>query len=383
MVRKLVASVALLAMVTLSDAGNRERFPLPGLRVPDGWGVNIHFTQPAPGEVEKIAAAGFRWVRMDLTWQAVEKSKGVYDFSGYDVLMRHLRAHRMRALLILDYGNDLYEKGAPRTPESRAAFCRFVERAVERYRGRGVVWEMWNEPNIFFWQPRPNVEQYIRLARQVGETIRRVAPDEWYVGPATSGFDWAFLERCFESGMLDYWDAVSVHPYRGNEPESAAPDWARLKELVARHAPAGREVPLLSGEWGYSELYQGLNIDLQAQYIVRQYLANLMNGVGLSIWYDWKNDGNDPKETEHFFGTVDHRLVEKPAYRAAKAAASALNGLRFVARRNLGSDRDYCLEFAGAGKTVCAYWTTGEEHPATFRGRTWTLTGTPRFETLR
>ena len=28
-----------------------------------GLGVNIHFTDPEPGEIKMIAAAGFRWVR--------------------------------------------------------------------------------------------------------------------------------------------------------------------------------------------------------------------------------------------------------------------------------------------------------------------------------
>jgi hypothetical protein len=33
--------------------------------VTDGFGVNIHFTQPKAGELEMLAAAGFKWVRMD------------------------------------------------------------------------------------------------------------------------------------------------------------------------------------------------------------------------------------------------------------------------------------------------------------------------------
>src|SRR4051812_9669584 len=35
---------------------------LPSAPLPDGIGVNIHFTDPRPGEMEMLAAAGFKWV---------------------------------------------------------------------------------------------------------------------------------------------------------------------------------------------------------------------------------------------------------------------------------------------------------------------------------
>lgn len=47
---------------------------------PNGFGVNIHFTDPEPGEIKMIAEAGFRWVRMDFKWDLTEKERGRYDF---------------------------------------------------------------------------------------------------------------------------------------------------------------------------------------------------------------------------------------------------------------------------------------------------------------
>ena len=52
--------------------------------IPGALGVNIHFTDPEPGELAMLAAAGFRWVRMDFVWQSTETGKGTYDFSAYD-----------------------------------------------------------------------------------------------------------------------------------------------------------------------------------------------------------------------------------------------------------------------------------------------------------
>src|SRR4051794_32162468 len=49
--------------------------------IPNGLGVNIHFTHPKKGELEQLAGAGFKLVRMDFTWSATEKDDRSYDFS--------------------------------------------------------------------------------------------------------------------------------------------------------------------------------------------------------------------------------------------------------------------------------------------------------------
>src|SRR3954447_22228839 len=99
-----------------------QRAKLPDVTVPDAFGVNIHFTQPQPGEMQMLADAGFKWVRMDFTWGGTERKKGEYDFSRYDGLIKSLEPHGIRALFILDYANRLYDDGLPpHTDEGRAA----------------------------------------------------------------------------------------------------------------------------------------------------------------------------------------------------------------------------------------------------------------------
>ena len=96
---------------------------LSGPSVPGGLGVNIHFTDPRPGEMEMLAAAGFRWIRMDFGWEGTERKKGRYDFSAYDRLLAALDQHKIRAVLILDYSNRHYDNGlSPSSDEGRKAF---------------------------------------------------------------------------------------------------------------------------------------------------------------------------------------------------------------------------------------------------------------------
>ena len=347
---------------------------LPRLVVPDGLGVNIHFTDPRPGEMEMLAAAGLRWVRMDFAWNGTEREKGKYDFAAYDRLMAALEKHKIRALLILDYSNRHYDKGqSPASDEGRKAFSQWAAAAAKHFRGRGILWEMYNEPNIFFWRPKPDVNQYVKLALEVGKALREAAPEEMYIGPATSQIDFKFLEGCFKAGLLDYWCAVSVHPYRQKAPETAGAEYARLRQMIDKYAPQGKKIPILSGEWGYSSAWKNFDEAKQGKMLPREWLVNLANDVPLSIWYDWHDDGPDPKEAEHHFGTVlnpyhkDRESVydPKPAYKAAKTFTCVLDGFAFSKRLPAGSDEDYIMLFAkGAERRFVAWTTAASPHKA-------------------
>jgi hypothetical protein len=199
------------------------------------------------------------------------------------------------------------------------------------------------------------------------KAIREVEPRATIIGPASSGFPWEFLETFLKSGMLQYLDAVSVHPYRNphSPPETAASDYQKLRTLIERYAPTSKKdrIPILSGEWGYSTHKGGVSLETQAAFAARQQLSNLLNGVPLSIWYDWKNDGPDPKENEHNFGTVLADLKTKPAYVAIQTLTRELSGYRIARRISLSGDKDFVLLCAShAGGQKLAAWTLGEPH---------------------
>ncbi len=349
---------------------------------PVEYGVNIHFTDARPGEMEMLAASGCRWVRMDLTWARTEKKAGEYDFTPYDRLVSALDRHGLRALFILDYGNPLYDGGlAPHTETGRTAFAKWAAAAVARYRGRGYLWEIWNEPNHpNFWKPQPNVADYVALARAVGRAVREAAPGERLIGPATSRIDLEFLEACFRGGVLEDWWAVSVHPYRQTDPETVMSEYGRLRDMIRRYAQAGREVPVLSGEWGYSTAWRGVDAERQGALLARQWLVNAAAAIPLSIWYDWRDDGSDPAEPEHNFGTVRHRWLSgwppfdpKPAWHAMRAFHGELDGHRFVRRVSLprtsgeADPADWLLLFERAGRWRLAMWTTSTGGTAVVR----------------
>ena len=145
----------------------------------------------------------------------------------------------MRALFILDYTNPWYDNGAP--PHSEAARAGFTRGPCgsDAFPRKGIIWETYDELNISqFWPPQPDLDDYIKLALSVGRAFRLSVPHEELVGAATSGMDFDFLESCFKAGLLEYWSAVSVHPYRRSDPESAAKDFCRLRTMIERYSPA-------------------------------------------------------------------------------------------------------------------------------------------------
>lgn len=361
-----------LALPLIANATDDCGFALPATvaspAIPDGFGVNIEFTDARPGEMKLLAAAGFRWVRVDLKWDATERVKGQYDFAAYDRLMSVLDQYGLRALFILDYGNPAYDEGQPpRTVASRQAFARWAVAAAKHFAGRGVIWETYNEPNIAqFWPPAPNVADYVALAQTVGRAFRANVPGEQLIGPATSGIDFVFLETCFKGDLLDYWSAVSVHPYRRSDPETAVSDYCRLRKLIDHYAPAGKTIPIISSEWGYSSAWTGVDDRKQSELLARSWLTNAVNNISVSIWYDWHDDGADAAEPEHHFGTVYHPYREgrqtvfdpKPAYRAARTLTSFFRGYRFARRLPVSSPDDYVIVFRKGAEVRVAAWTT-------------------------
>src|ERR1044071_2090900 len=217
---------AMLSSVTLL----LKAAELPPPVLPAGVGVNIHFVTGHQKDFDLIAAAGFKFIRMAFGWVATEPKKGEYHWNEYEELLSNLDQRGIRALFILDYSHHLYEQevtsphpfngaphkttASPQHPESVAAYSKWAAAAVAHFKGRHVIWEIWNEPNIQFWNPKPDAHQYTELAVATCKAIREADPAATIFAPASSGFPWEFLETLFQSGILKYLDAVSVHPYR-------------------------------------------------------------------------------------------------------------------------------------------------------------------------
>ena len=347
-------------------------------------GVNIHFVKGHENELDMIAAAGFKFIRMDFHWDATERMKGNFTWTDYDELTTNLEKRGLHAIYILDYSNSLYEESvlskdpitskeqkataSPKKHESIAAFARWAAAAVEHYKNKNIIWEIWNEPNISFWKPTPDVEQYNALAIATCKAIKNTEPNAIIIGPGSAGIPFTFLEKFMASDILKYLDAVSVHPYRNLKPETTDINYNKLEGLIKRFAPSSKKIPIISSECGYSTSTNanGVSLETQAAYIVRMQLINLLNGVPISIWYDWKNDGIDLNEREHNFGTVLPDLKEKLAYKAIQTMNLQLKDFSIISRLITDNKNDYVLLFKNSKRIYkIVSWTIDEDHSIT------------------
>ena len=361
-------TIILFCFILLFSQGFVIGGGLPDAVIPDCFGITVHFVD-APEEMDSLAKAGFKYIRRDLNWEAYERAPGQYFFKevGADRLTQLCTEHDVGMMYILDYSHRMYERDwSVRTERGRQAFASFAGAAARRFSGLGILWEIWNEPNTGrFWQPQPSAEDYCRLVAVAAPRIKAADKSGLVVGPATSGMDFEWLEETFKLGLLENIDVLSVHPYWWGPPEPVVGSYDKLRMLIKRYAPIGKEIPIISGEWGYSliKMDKSRMTELnQAQYLVRMYLVNFYQKISLSLWYNWKNIGINPDDREQNFGVVKNDLEPKAAYKAASVLFKTLSGYRMEGRIFTEDPDDFILKVRNDKKTALAYWTVNEQH---------------------
>ena len=335
--------------------------------VPFGYGINIHESHFPPAEYALFRQAGFGLIRTDFHWQDIERTAGVYDFQKYDDQIKQLDALGVRPVWVVSYGNLLYDNGSPpHTDAGLKAFARFAGAAAAHFRNRGVLWEIWNEPNEpNFWQPQPNADQYAALVKAAAPAIRAADPKAPILAGAISQFAMPYIEAFLRHNPLNGVTAFSIHPYRDGQPESVISDYAAVRALIARHSPEGQnQMPIVCSEWGYTTATDQTSEADQGRYIVRMYLVNLLCGVDLTICYDWTDDGSNPNDNESRFGIVRQDLAPKPAYTAIAAFTRKLRGYQFRHQLRSESVSDYKLLFQGPSGLAVVTWTSDDTAPA-------------------
>lgn len=243
-----------LSCATFSSAGTdyRTQFPLPTLKPLDGASVNVRSATLSQSDIQMIGQSGFKYVRMDLWWCNVENYKGQYDFSFWDQVMSWANTAGLRVNFVLNAGNQNYTKTImtlPDSPAAQQAYINYAVACVNRYKGQGILWEIFNEPD----GSNLSATAYCSLAHRTIQAIRAVAPQEWILGPSISSISnpnaLAYLQTCLNGGLLSDLDAVSVHPYNSDAPETMAKQFKSVQGMITK--AGGVNKPVMATEWGY------------------------------------------------------------------------------------------------------------------------------------
>jgi hypothetical protein len=200
-----------------------------------------------------IKDAGIVGIREDITWATTEPTKGSYDFSRIDKIMSITQQAGLRLWVILDYGNPLYG-GTPITSTARTAFKNYAVALVKRYKQRGIIWEIQNEPDDSTNLPGLTPYLYSQLVNTTVNGIRSISKDEWIIAGGVSSWDTnggigvpnPYLTSAIEAGLNV--DAITPHGYRHSDPNTIVADLQALNVLLRK---AGSTAFIGIGEWGY------------------------------------------------------------------------------------------------------------------------------------
>ncbi|MDO1449668.1 hypothetical protein Q0590_25550 [Rhodocytophaga aerolata] len=248
---------------------------------------------------EYIAPLGIKRLRMQAGWAKTEKVKGKYEWAWLDKIIDDAVKRSFQPWLETSYGNTIYPNGGgvnlsagvPQSPEALAAWDKWVEALVKRYKDKVKDWEVWNEPN--FGDNTINTPEMVAdLNIRTAQIIKRIQPDAKISGLSMGHIDLQYADAFFkilhDKGKMSLFDNMTYHDYVYN-PDANNGHVAELRRVLDTYAP---DVKLRQGENGcpstggfgrgalgdyaWSEL-------TQAKWNTRRMLANLGHDIECSI----------------------------------------------------------------------------------------------------
>ncbi len=338
---------------TASRAGYTKSIYDPGdatLRPESPWGMGVYlYRYPHNPDGHALMdrgaalaqAAGVKWTREEFSWAAMEPKQGQFDFSFYDVVVDTARRHGISVYGLLAYWTDWTK---PYTEQGIDDFARWARATVHHFKDRVKHWEIYNEPNIFFWEgPK---ELYPLLVKKCYAAIKEEDPEAQVLAISTAGIERKFIARVLEAGAP--FDVLTVHPYRPR-----LVDKGFMKELQDVAALVGGK-PVWITEMGWSTQIGSTDERKQAQLLARSYLCAVASGACQNMsWYDLRNDGNDPFDFESNFGVLRNDFAPKPAYRALATVCRTLASGAPSRVNKLEEDGVFIFRMGGA----TAVWT--------------------------
>lgn len=207
-----------------------------------------HFDNNPTG-LNKMKELGISWARTDVSWNGVEKTKGVFNFSTYDRYFEELRSANITMIPILTYSNCLYNAmpsgqgydcsryvpayGTPEWETYKKKWGEFIYQSVKHYSEKyGMVYfEFWNEP-YGFWQPSSMTLEmkaimFTELQKEGYIRAKEANPKcQVLIGSqpnSRSGLE-GYTRIMYVYGVKDYFDIMVIHPYCSYRYDSTKPD---------------------------------------------------------------------------------------------------------------------------------------------------------------
>ncbi|WP_291981311.1 beta-galactosidase [Luteitalea sp.] len=287
-----------------------------------------------------IAPLGIKRLRLQAGWSKTEQVRGRYDFAWLDRIIDDATSRGLQPWLQTSYGNALYPGGGganlgaglPVSEEALAAYDRWVEALVTRYKDRVRDWEVWNEPNFgdnTINTPEMTADFNVRTAA----IINRLQPNARTAGLALGHFDRTFVDRFFarlaERRAFGLFETMTYHDYTYN-PDANHHEVMQLRAALQRHSTTvrlrqGENGAPSAGGAGRGALWDYPWTELtQAKWNTRRMLGNLGQHIESTVFSIVEmNYASGPIARRNYKGLLkvddDNRVVRpKIAYYAVQ-----------------------------------------------------------------
>ncbi|MFA6104172.1 MAG: sugar-binding protein [Victivallaceae bacterium] len=328
---------------------------------------------------DSIGACGIKWIRIDVNYappewypdksfeQTTSSFKKTVDSAYDNKIMTLAILNPRRFLLTCRLGGTLPSKlnsldsfahGSYKTlnynekEPSLLQWGDWVYRMVSTFKDKVKYWEIANEPDL-----ATSPQQYTAINNIAYIMAKKADPNCMVGGFSTAGVDLTFIEECLKSGMTDYFDFVSVHPYQWCHSFSPKVMKSQLNGLESLLKKYRCNRPVWLTEFGWPTQSQGgVSHILQADLLKQLLLTCAALEQYKIFWYcnsDWQGATTDQEAN---FGIFDGTGRPKPSFWSYCGIARLLAGARSLGELELTPGVHGYRYLLKDGKTAIGLW---------------------------
>lgn len=250
-------------VLTIDVAAPSQPFPHIWERMFGSGRANLSLRESYRSDLKTVKnITGFQYVRFHAilddengVYDEDAQGRPVYNFSYVDQIYDGLLESGVKPFVELSFmprklaanlkPHPFWYKPLPSPPKEPAKWSALIEaftkHLLDRY-GKDEVeqwyFEVWNEPNIDFWDGVPKQQTYLALYDTTAKAIKSVDSDLRVGGPATAQAAWidVFIAHCTQNHVP--FDFVSTHVYGNDTSQDVFGNSTSIprRDMVARAA---------------------------------------------------------------------------------------------------------------------------------------------------
>lgn len=285
-------------------------------------------------------------------WEAMDKLVDRYGKNGIEI--QYILAFTTKWAAPLEKQQSKNWLDWSRCAPDLDAWRNYAKTIAQRYKGKIRYWEIWNEPDLSGFGSF-TAEEYIKMMQVAYKAIKAVDPQAHVM---TGGFatlsdhpsrkDKQFHEKVLRQAKGSF----DVHAYHEHCDFTNYAQRVDEKFIPLRRA-TGVTVPWYANETAISSM-DGAEA-FQAETLYKKLLFAWARGAIGYTWYDLRNDGFDPKDSESNFGMLTNDFYPKPVYSVYNALVTWFNGTKFERQFDLGANL-WAFVFKGQDRLIIPCW---------------------------